>query len=93
MRGRKPSPERSQATNLHLPESVRARLDLLLYSEFEGRIPKGAYQRFFLARLADFFEGETLDLAPYTGAPPDTLIVRGLPHAITTLKQLLESQP
>ena len=41
-RGRKPNVEPSLATNLHLPESARTRLDLLLYSPLEGRVPKGA---------------------------------------------------
>lgn len=33
--------------NLALPEDLRARLDLHLYSEVEGRVPQGAYQEFF----------------------------------------------
>lgn len=40
---------------LHLPEDVRAKLDLLLFSSVEGRIPKGAYQKFFIERINEFF--------------------------------------
>jgi hypothetical protein len=38
-----------------LPEDIRAKLDLFLYSELEGRVPKGAYQAFFLERIREFF--------------------------------------
>ena len=40
---------------LHLPEDVHHRLALHLYSPAEGRIPKGAYQRFFVERITEFF--------------------------------------
>lgn len=40
---------------MHLPEDVRARLDLYLFSPLEGRIPKGAYQRFIVERIQEFF--------------------------------------
>lgn len=41
---------------LRLPEDVRARLDLYLWSELEGRVPFGRYQEFFLARIREFFD-------------------------------------
>lgn len=41
-----------------LPEDIRAKLDLHLYSEVEGRVPFGAYQKFILERIAEFFGGE-----------------------------------
>jgi len=50
--------------NVHvcLPESLMTRLDLILWSDLEGRIPQGAYQRFFMERLLEHFsrleEGE-----------------------------------
>jgi len=94
-RGRKPNVEPSVATNLHLPESVRVRLDLLLFSEVEGRVPKGAYQRFFSERLAEFFSTRPLDLSPYIGSLPGERVVRGTPQAIAALEAVLkqESQP
>jgi hypothetical protein len=39
-----------------LPEDIRAKLDLYLYSEVEGRVPKGAYQQFFIERIQEFFQ-------------------------------------
>jgi hypothetical protein len=90
MRGRKPSPERTLATNLHLPESLRTRLDLLLFSELENRVPKGAYMEFFTARLLEFFETQAFDLAPYTGGLPGELTVRGRPAALEALQAKLQ---
>jgi hypothetical protein len=38
-----------------LPEDVYAKLKLYLYSDIEGRVPKGAIQRFLIARINEFF--------------------------------------
>lgn len=46
---------RPSKLTLHLPEDVRAKLDLHLYSEVEGRIPFGAYQRFLSERINEYF--------------------------------------
>jgi len=50
---------RPRRLNLHLPEDKLARLDILLFSEVEGRIPQGAYQEFFEARLDEWFQKQT----------------------------------
>jgi hypothetical protein len=89
-RGRKPNVEPTSAINLHLPESLRARLDLVLFSELEGRVPKGSYLRFFSARLAEFFECRTLDLAPYVNALPGTHVVSARPATLDALRAALE---
>jgi hypothetical protein len=89
-RGRKPLLERSISTNVYLPESWRTKLDLLLYSEVDGRVPKGAYQRFFIDRLADFFESRALDLGPYLGTLPGERAIRGRPATIEALEQYLQ---
>jgi hypothetical protein len=48
--------------NLHLPEDIRAKLDVYLFSAVEGRVPKGAYQAFFIERINEFFaRQETVD--------------------------------
>lgn len=41
---------------LALPEDVRAKLDLHLFSTVEGRVPFGSYQRFFVERIQEFFQ-------------------------------------
>lgn len=53
---RRPNLERSVPLMLMLPESVRTRLDLLLWSDVEGRVPLGAYQRFFVELLNEHFD-------------------------------------
>lgn len=65
---------------LAIPQTWRAKLDLFLYSELEGRIPKGAYKAFFLARLAEFFTWRRLDLTPWgiagqISGPPDIIAI------------------
>ena len=71
-----------------LPEDIRAQLDIHLFSDLEGRVPKGAYQQFFIERIREFFGSRTLNLADYCpiGRP---VIVRGTPEAIALLDHLL----
>jgi hypothetical protein len=40
---------------LHIPEDLKARLDLLLWSDLEQRVPLGAYQRLFIELLNQYF--------------------------------------
>lgn len=54
-RGRRPNLERSLPLNLMLPESLRTKIDILLYSELEGRVPRGKYQEFFIGLLTKHF--------------------------------------
>ena len=63
-------PRRASVTpNAHLhitlnPE-VKVKLDLHLFSELEGRIPKGAHQSFITERIQEFFDWKRLDLSPF----------------------------
>ena len=41
---------------LNLPQDLKTRLDLLLYSPSQQRVPYGAYTEFFTARLEEFFQ-------------------------------------
>lgn len=52
---RKPDIDRPTDLHLMLPESIRAKLDLLLFSEVEGRVPHGEYQRFIVGLIREFF--------------------------------------
>jgi len=88
-RGRRPNIEPSVATNLHLPETIRTRLDLILFSELEGRVPKGAYQRFFLERLQEFFTTKSADLSALLGLAPGSCIVKARPEALLLLEASL----
>ena len=91
-RGRKPNVEPTSSINLHLPETLRARLDLILFSELEGRVPKGAYLRFFSARLVEFFAHRTLDLAPYLNALQGVHVVSGKPETLAALQAALTKE-
>lgn len=55
---RRPNVIRPIKLNISLPEDIRAKLDLYLYSEAEGRVPMGAYQRFFIERINEFFSSQ-----------------------------------
>ena len=52
---RPPSILRTVKLNLCIPEDLRARIDLLLYSDSEKRVPQGAYQKFFTSLITEFF--------------------------------------
>lgn len=71
--------------HLKLEAASRARVDLLLYSELEGRVPKGAHKAFFEARIREFFNRASLAL-------PSGAAVWGTAEAIEELKLLLQDQ-
>lgn len=83
---RKPDLDPPVHLKTSLPESVRTRLDLLLFSEIEGRVPKGAYQDFFLQRIQEFFTWRKLDLG-------GGRFVAGPPESIDYIKELLDVKP
>jgi hypothetical protein len=75
--------------NLALPQPEHTRLTLHLFSDLEGRVPLGAYQRFFSERINDFFAQRHLDLAPWTGGDPGAVVVSGSEEALNVLRQTL----
>lgn len=52
---RRPNIIRPSKLTTVLPEDIRAKLDLHLWSELEGRVPQGAYQKFLVERIQEFF--------------------------------------
>lgn len=54
-------------TLLHvaIDQDLKDRLSLVLYSELEQTIPKGAWRRFIEARIREWFDWRQQDLAPY----------------------------
>lgn len=54
--GRPPNIMRPVQLTTTLPEDLRAKLDLHLYSTVEGRVPHGAYSKFLAERIREFFE-------------------------------------
>lgn len=77
--------------HLQLPLEIKTQLALHLFSELEQRIPKGAYQAFFIQRLREYFEGRRLDLAPYVSSPPGACIVSGSAATIEQLERILRT--
>jgi hypothetical protein len=84
---RKPNLERPTRLETKLPETLRARLDLLLFSELEGRVPKGRYQEFFIERILEFFNSRQLELEPL--GFPQGYFVRGPKEMIDELERRL----
>lgn len=82
----------NRGLNTTLPADLRGRLDLFLFSEVEGRVPMGAYQRFFTARTLEFFNDKSLDLAPFLGTMPGEFVVRGPISAIEALLNHLRQE-
>ncbi len=74
-----------------IPANLATQLELFLFSEVEGCVPRGAYQAFLVERLKEFFAQTTLDLAPYTGNIPGVYIVRGSSETIELLQHNLEN--
>jgi hypothetical protein len=70
-----------------IPVELKAKLDLLLFSEAEGRVPLGDHSKFVAARIQEHFEWETLDLHPL--GFPEGYFVRGPREMIGTLKAML----
>lgn len=84
---RKPNLDRPTRLELKLPETLRARLDLYLFSELEGRVPKGKYLEFFAERVRVFFGNAKLDLSPF--GFPQGYYVEGPKDMIRALQERL----
>jgi len=70
-----------------LPQDVYTKASLYLYSEVEGRVPKGAWKRFFTSLVRGFFDQSHLDLEPYLGVEGS---VSGSAEMIALLRERLE---
>lgn len=86
---RRPNLIPSVQLNLALPLDTHTKLTAHLYSELEGRVPLGAYQRFLVERIREYFHHEHIDLAPWSDVPPGLFTVSGDPLTITHLKKVL----
>lgn len=67
------------------PPQLADRLELYLYSESEGRVPKAALQAFLVERVSEFFNHRTLDLAPYLRTNPGEVVVSANEHSLFKL--------
>lgn len=58
MRGGKPAVIRPTSLHISLPEDIRSRLDLHLWSDAEQRVPKGAYRELIVRLLREYLTKE-----------------------------------
>lgn len=87
---RRPAVDRPTQLCLKLPESLRTRLDLALFSALERRVPQGAYQLFFAERIAEWLSWRRIDLHPW-GFPPG-YVISGPPEVIAALLRRIQEQ-
>ena len=52
---RNPNIIRPISLHTSIPEDLWTQLSLHLFSEVEGRVPKGAYQSFIVERIREYF--------------------------------------
>ena len=52
---RPPRIDRPVEKNISLPTSLVAKVELELYSELEGKVPFGAWQKFLIGLIEDYF--------------------------------------
>lgn len=57
--GRPPNVMRPVQLTTNIPEDLRAKLDLHLFSAVEGRVPHGAYSKFLGERIREFFDPQS----------------------------------
>lgn len=48
--------DRPVSKHLHLPESLAGKVELLLFSELEGKVPHGAWQAFICRLIEEHFQ-------------------------------------
>lgn len=82
----------TEEIHLRIPLDVYAALQSFLFSPAEGRVPLGAYQSFFSARIREFFSLRQLDLAPFVGGPPGAFFVSGTPEALEQLRNAFKEK-
>lgn len=76
--------------NVALPEDIHDRMTLHLYSELEGRVPFGSYQRFLVERIKEYFSRSELDLAPWIGVSEGVYVVTGPKPTVEVLTKALD---
>ena len=90
---RRKNPTPSIQLNVALPKPIWLKLTFHLYSDLEGRVPFGAYQRFITELLQERFDQKGLDLGEFVpGVEPGTLKVYGIPDALEVLRIHLEEK-
>lgn len=74
---------------LWLESDLRVRLDLMLFSDLEGRVPHGDYTRFFGRLLREYLDWEQLDMTAY--GFPAGYFVKGPKEMVQKMRERLEA--
>lgn len=82
---RKPAIEPNFELHTTLPARLAARVELLLFSEAEGRVPRGAWQKFLVERLTEYFHHRRVDVGVLINRPPGDVLIEGNDHSINQL--------
>jgi hypothetical protein len=62
---RPPSLNPSDRLTIAINHDLKVRLELMLYSEIEKRVPQGAWQQFIEARIREWFDWKRESLEAY----------------------------
>lgn len=89
-RGRKPLINPTRPLHLHLDAELFLSVQARLWSEAEGRVPKGAYQLLITEALVRLLRQRPLDLSPFLGSLPSEHVVYAFPGTQEVLKAALE---
>ena len=82
----------TRAINVHLPADIATQVSLHLFSALDGRVPQGAYARFFVPLIKAYFAQSHLDLGEWTGAEAGEQVVSGDVATIEQLHTLLKGK-
>lgn len=85
---RRPSPVPLEHIHITVPAAEKQRVELLLFSTAEKRVPQGAWQAFLLERIREYFDYATLDLSAY--GYPSGFFVRAPKAMMEYIKQRME---
>ena len=83
---RRPNVIKTDSIEIALPEEQLGRIRLML-SGPDGKVPYGFFQKFFSARMTEYFEWERLDLQPF--GFPAGMFVKGPRDSIMKMTEFL----
>ena len=79
----------NQHVHTTIPADLGIRVELLLHSELEGKVPRGAWQDLIVQLLTQHLDHRSLDLSPFVGALPGIHVVRAPAQTLAALSALL----
>lgn len=92
---RPPNPNPNRHIHTTLPPDLMGRVDILLWSESEGKVPQGAMQGFLTKLIREFFEHRHIDIGPFMDMTemPGTHIVAASDQTLSKLINHLKKVP